>query len=517
MIFNKCIVFTICLLIFTPLKMNAQDTTIPILALSGQQPSENSQAWGDDTIPAVINANSLDKITDIRTQFEKQRSLYAKPTSKPESLLRFVQKKEVTLSDELKDLINRSFDTSQYFPEYFTSKDTVIANPLFLPLVAKGGILPANLEFYNLDSLMPRTAYDNLYQATPIFTDKQILNEIRHSAYAEVRRSHPNLFKYSEKDLPALFQTNQLKFELAETTPIEVKADLIQADELDANVIKFIPERQYWQSSFESAIQFSQSYVSPNWHKGGSGNLNLFMKNHLKYNYNKDKVQLTNEIESKVNFFNAPKDTLRDHKIGDDVFRIHSNLGYRAFTKWYYTIDGEFRTQLFKSFKENTNDLQSAFMAPLQLNLGIGMKYDLSKTFSDKNKNIKLSINMAPISYTFKYSARDDIDFGRHGFEKKSGTDEYNRSLSKFGSTIKTDMTINFNRSVSWQSRILYSTSYDRVEAEFENTLVMAISRFFSTRLYLYVRYDDGATKKEDFDSYFQLNELISFGFNYKW
>lgn len=124
---------------------------------------------------------------------------------------------------------------------------------------------------------------------------------------------------------------------------------------------------------------------------------------------------------------------------------------------------------------------------------------------------------MAPISYTFKYSARDDIDFGRHGFEKKSGTDEYNRSLSKFGSTIKTDMTINFNRSVSWQSRILYSTSYDRVEAEFENTLVMAISRFFSTRLYLYVRYDDGATKKEDFDSYFQLNELISFGFNYKW
>jgi hypothetical protein len=517
MIFNKYIVATLCLLFFLPLKINAQDTTITSMPLSEQQTLQNSQSVGSDSIPSVVDGSSLDKIPDIRTQFERQRSLYTKPVRRPESLLRFVQKKELTLSDEMMDLINRSFDTSQYFPGYITFKDTVIVNPLFLPLVAKGGILPAKLEFYNLDSLMPRTAYDNLYQAETIFTDRQVLQKIRHSAYADVRRNHPNLFKYTERDLPALFQPGELKIELVETNPLEVKPDLINASELDANVIKFIPERQYWQSAFESAIQFSQSYISPNWHKGGSGNLNLFMKNHLKYNYNKDKVQLTNEIESKVSFFNAPKDTLRDHKIGDDVLRLHSNLGYRAFNKWYYTLDGEFRTQLFKSFKENTNNLQSAFLAPLQLNLGLGMKYDLNKTFSDKSKSIKLSINMAPISYTFKYSTRDDIDFGRHGFEKKPETDKYNRSLSKFGSTIKTDMTINFNRSVSWQSRILYSTSYDRVEAEFENTLVMAISRFFSTRLYLYVRYDDGATKKEDFDSYFQLNELISFGFNYKW
>ena len=31
------------------------------------------------------------------------------------------------------------------------------------------------------------------------------------------------------------------------------------------------------------------------------------------------------------------------------------------------------------------------------------------------------------------------------------------------------------------------------------------------------MRYDDGVAKSEDFNSYLQINELLSFGFNYKW
>jgi len=38
----------------------------------------------------------------------------------------------------------------------------------------------------------------------------------------------------------------------------------------------------------------------------------------------------------------------------------------------------------------------------------------------------------------------------------------------------------------------------------------------FSTRIYLNLQYDNGVTKNEDFNSYFQINELLSFGFNYK-
>ena len=31
------------------------------------------------------------------------------------------------------------------------------------------------------------------------------------------------------------------------------------------------------------------------------------------------------------------------------------------------------------------------------------------------------------------------------------------------------------------------------------------------------MRYDDGVTRSEDYKHYLQINELLSFGFNYKW
>ena len=274
---------------------------------------------------------------------------------------------------------------------------------------------------------------------------------------------------------------------------------------------KFIPERRYWKSNFESAIQFSQNHVSANWHKGGSSNLNVFTRNYLRYDYNKDKVQLTNEMELKASFYNAPKDTIHDYKIGDDVFRLHSNLGYKAFNKWFYTFDAEFKTQLFTNYKENSTQQLAALLSPFSVNIGVGMKYELDKAFKDKHKKLKLTVNMAPASFTYLYSIKDNIDLARHGFRDNK------RSLSKFGSTLRTDLNYNISRNVNWQSRFYYFTSYDQVVGEFENTLTLAISRFFSTRIYLHLRFDDGVKKKEDIDTYFQMNELLSFGFNYKW
>ena len=64
---------------------------------------------------------------------------------------------------------------------------------------------------------------------------------------------------------------------------------------------------------------------------------------------------------------------------------------------------------------------------------------------------------------------------------------------------------------------MIYFTTYEMVNWDFENTFNLQISRFFSTRINLHVRYNDGVAKAEDFKSYFQFNQLLSFGFNYKW
>lgn len=145
--------------------------------------------------------------------------------------------------------------------------------------------------------------------------------------------------------------------------------------------------------------------------------MNLFTKNNLKYDYKKDKVQVTNELEFKASVYTAPKDTLRNYKIGDDVFRIHSNVGYQAFNKWYYTFDAEFKTQFFTNYQENERIKQAAFLAPFSINFGLGMKYELEKQFTDKHKKIKFSTNLAPISYTYMYTTQE-IDYSRHGFKK---------------------------------------------------------------------------------------------------
>ena len=61
-----------------------------------------------------------------------------------------------------------------------------------------------------------------------------------------------------------------------------------------------------------------------------------------------------------------------------------------------------------------------------------------------------------------------------------------------------------------------YFTSYHKVEGELENTLNMALTNAFSTRLFVHLRFDDSVPADPKF-KYLQVTELLSFGLNYKW
>ena len=87
---------------------------------------------------------------------------------------------------------------------------------------------------------------------------------------------------------------------------------------------------------------------------------------------------MDHEIESKLNVYNAEKDSVHRYRIADDLLRLRSNYGLKAWNKMYYTIDAELRTQLLHSYLENKRSLQSDFLAPYTINVGLGMKYDYS-------------------------------------------------------------------------------------------------------------------------------------------
>jgi hypothetical protein len=478
-----------------------------------------------DTIPQIeFDESSLDKINDIKKQFEKQNSTYSRPMRTNTSLLRFVQDDKLKLSDEALYWAKLVRDASSAFDERMTFKDTIIVDPIFMTPVFRGYVLPNDLTFYDTEIFQSKNPYNFIYKPdSSLFQNYYRKKKLNDETASFLEKNFLQYFRYSERDLPGEVPVARyIRKDLTKDMPVLVGTD-VSFNDVDAPV-KFIPDRRYWTSGFESALQFSQNYVSENWHKGGSSNLNIYSKNYMKYNYNRDKIQITNEGEITANIYNAPKDTLRNYKIGNDIVRLHSNIGYKAFEKWFYTYDIEFITQLFTNHEENTNTIYSAFLSPFYINMGIGMKYDLSKSFTQRHKNLKLSVNIAPLAYTYQYSVKKgpEMNLARHKFEEKKnpveGENNYKHVRHIFGPSVRADMTMTFNRNISWQSRFYFKTNFEENLVEFENTLILAITRHFSTRLYLYPRYDDKEVivdgKKQ---SYFQLNQLLSFGFNYKW
>ena len=107
------------------------------------------------------------------------------PLSGPgESLLRFVKKDHAALSEEALYWARFVRDASLRFDDKMTFQDTVIVNPLFMPLLFKGNILPKDLTFYDFSALKSKNPYSQYYKADSVFKDLERVNKITEIARA---------------------------------------------------------------------------------------------------------------------------------------------------------------------------------------------------------------------------------------------------------------------------------------------------------------------------------------------
>jgi len=396
-----------------------------------------------------------------------------------------------------------------------TYRDLLIASPLFMPVLFRPGKV---MPYDSIKIFEPDTQLFNkpkpLIEPVSLFKREVLKLKLLEGAYRYIQYHNIDDFRYIISQLP----TERTLFIAEKGKPvIQAPAEQVEVNPTELPALpKFIPDRRYWTSSFSSSVQFSQNYVSPNWAGGGASNLNVIANNLLKYNYAKDKVLFNNTLEINASVYNAPKDTLRDYKIGSDLLHYNASFGYRAFSKWYYTLVSDFRTQMFTNYQENTTIKQAALLSPFIVTVEPGMKYDLAKTYARKDRSLTVTLNVSPFSFKYMYSADADIDLGRHGF-KKDDDGNFEHTYSEFGSTVRYNMVVKPNRNVVWTSNFSYFTSYSHVISTFDNILDLAISRYFSTRITLNLRYDDGVARTPDYDSYLQLNEVLSFGFRYMW
>ncbi|MGL4994169.1 MAG: DUF3078 domain-containing protein [Bacteroidales bacterium] len=408
-------------------------------------------------------------------------------------------------------------DVSSHIPNDMLTSKGVPINSLFMPFAFKSEVLHSTpkspsvseglfadscllrlesadktLEWFSIlgqrDSLRSRA---QVYAAVSNpYTVRYLMNRIADKKAIEERMEREAV---AQKKIPSLFQSEELRLP---PTVAEMKG--VKAKKLSM-----------WQSNSVANLQFTQNYISSNWHQGGESNISLLSSFNWKFTYRDEKnIQFDNELDWRAGFFSAPSDSLRTFRVNDDQLRLTSKFGYKAFQKWYYTASMEIKTKLFNSYSPNTTTMQSTFLTPVEGYFSLGLDF---KTKYEKPRIHELSLFFAPLTYSFKYAARSHmVDVTRYGIE------EGKSSLSTIGSMFRGVMKYEIIKNITWDTRVYYFSNYSNVEAEWENSFNLSINRYFSTRVFFIVRYDDRVSKGVD-DSFFQFKEFLSFGFTYKW
>lgn len=322
---------------------------------------------------------------------------------------------------------------------------------------------------------------------------------------------HPEWVMDSEKTL-------EEKGTMAYTPEGPVRNDMNMTSQAD-DVIIIAPEKSgdssvelvavkpnFWKFGGDYSLQFLQNYVSDNWYKGGESNYSMIGMLTVQANYNdKEKIKWDNKLELKLGMQSSQGDTLHTYKSSEDLIRLTSKLGIQATKRWYYTLQAIASTQFTHGYKANDPKVYSDFMSPLNVNLSLGMDYKLSWF---KN-HLTGTVNISPMAANMKY-----VD--RLALSKKYGIDEGKHSLWDIGPTFTADLVCKFSDLIKWQTRLYAYTTYKRAEVEWENTFTFQLSKYISTKLFVYPRFDDSTVSRKDTKyGYFQLKEYWSLGFNY--
>lgn len=363
-------------------------------------------------------------------------------------------------------------------------------------------------RFFRL--FVPATFYHSITErkmdlnGTPTEARTEIEEEID-NALMHVYLNRPDLVANSERRL-----TDAGKVKEKIDAPIRNEVEFVEKSvfmpeekpDMPVEVVVYKPN--FWTYSGDHYLQFLQNYVSGNWYKGGESNYSMVASVTLQANYNnKQKVKFDNKLEMKLGFQTSRSDTLHSLKTSEDLFRYTGKLGLQASKKWYYTLQLIASTQFMRGYKSNDRFVYSDILSPLNVNVSLGMDYNVSAFKNRLTGNIQL----APLAYNFRY-------VGRKALATRYGLEEGHRTMNDIGSELTVDLTWKFSDIIKWKTRLYGYTTYERAELEWENTISFQLSKYISSNIFIYPRFDDGI-KRDDHHAYWQFKEYASIGFAY--
>ena len=379
-----------------------------------------------------------------------------------------------------------------------------------LPIMSSGSVADTttlHLKDYmeRWDSIITRPdallrSYDNHY------ADAQLMENERHVSRFRYASVDPRRFLFARRKFDVPTQESQI----IDTRNTVINTRLVDEMELslgDATLEGFgqslIIKADKWHWKGDHTLQMQQTALSDNWYKGGDNNMSVSSQQKFTVNRYDENQKTTFDmiVDLKLSGYYTKADTVHAMKVSDNQFSLDMKYGYKAWKKWYYSTQLYAKTPVFDQYKSNSQTTQATFLAPLEVNLSVGMDYKHTST----DKKFVYSLMLAPLSYNLKYVRDDRVDPVSYGI------DEGKFSKHEFGATLTSKLDWKMGKNATWSSRLYCFTTYSSTLVEFENTFNFNISRFFSARIYAYPRFDDSK------DNRLQIKEMLTFGFNYQW
>ena len=266
-----------------------------------------------------------------------------------------------------------------------------------------------------------------------------------------------------------------------------------------------------WKLLGTGIVGFTQTALS-NWAKGGESSLSMLLIGRYTANYSKKNIKWENAAEFRLGIFSSQT---RGIEKNDDKLEFQSRVGYSAFKKWYYSGESNFRTQVARGYKypDKVNPI-STFMAPAYLTFSIGMDYKPNKKFS---------LFLSPLTSKTTF-VNDTALIHPSNFGLEPGK----RRLYEAGAIVKLNWHYPIIDNIIYDTRAEIFNNYlypfQKFNFDWEQTLVMQVTQHISTRINTQVVYDynvkfpitDSAGKVIDQKAKWQLRELFTVGFNYK-
>lgn len=451
--------------------------------------------WGQDK----SQKNKPPKLVDVdSTNFQRQDSLpeyqYTIFQSSPPNTIVFVDSA----------MLRSRADSLMKLPISRTDYLMYKSNSLVLPLIYIGRDIN---EVWNRDLVLSEQLYPinkNLFiiDTTKNLSAENQVADLRYKARTFIANNEMDLYTNTLDRLPNLSSFMSRPIQRKKLEKLEVFEDkiVLNSTKIEYQGVKPV----YWQSRANMMLQFTQNYVSPNWHQGGNSNL-AFLNNFIaEFNYdNRKNRQWNNKLEWRSGFNKVDGDTLRKISVNDDLLRYLTKFGVKAGGNFYYSISGEISTTIFNNYKGvNSNVLKAKLFTPVRANVGVGMDFKYKKLFS---------VMIAPISFKYIY-LNDTTSINPNAFGIEKGLNQ----LKQLGSSMESQLS--YSPMMNWDitSRFKFYTDYKKIEVDWEIVNNFSINRFLSARFLLNPRYDNTVILKGGEKAQIQFKELLSVGFSYR-